>query len=213
VLLVGFLRRKPVLALTAALVMGSSVAFAQMAKLLLARPELIEAPPRWLSNSFPSGHVTIAVAIGIGAVLVVPYILRPVTTLVMGAYAIGIGQAVEVAGWHRLSGVIGATLLVLAVASLALYLLASSGRVQPFEKPPRLGAWVVTVLLGGFGAVLGLAGLFFGVARLLPIPESPSKSDLVLAYVATFFVGSAVIALAFVAFLWLIRPFRLDETE
>ena len=211
VMLIATLRRKLVLALTAALVMGTSVAIAEVAKLVLIRPELVDAPPRWLSNSFPSGHVTIAVAVGIGLVMVVPYALRPMMTILAALFALGIGQAVEVAGWHRLSGVIGATCLVLAVASLALFVLARSGRIRLFEKPRWLGVWLVTLLVGGFAALLGLGGVFFGLVRLLPVPESPSENDLDLAYTATLLVGTAVIALGFVTFLWLIRPYAIDE--
>ncbi|MEA2025083.1 MAG: hypothetical protein U9O18_00185 [Chloroflexota bacterium] len=211
VMLVALLRRKPLLAFTTAAIMVVSVVIAEIAKQILIRPELIDAPPRWLNNSFPSGHVTIAVAIGIGAVIVVPYALRPVATLVGAVYAMSIGQAVEVAGWHRLSGAIGATFLVLAVASFGLYLLARSGRVQPFTEPRRFGALIVTVLLGGLAAVVGGVGLFFGIGRLLPIPVSPTESDLLLAYTATLLIGTAVIALAFLAFLWLIRPYRIGE--
>ena len=211
VMLVALLRRKPLLAFTAAAIMGASVVIAEIAKEVLIRPELIDAPPRWRNNSFPSGHVTVAVAIGIGAVIVVPYALRPVATLVGAVYAMGIGQAVEVAGWHRLSGLIGATFLVLAVASFGLYLLARSGRIQPFTESRRLGALVTTVLLGGFAVVIGGIGLVFGIGRLLPIPASPTEGDLLLAYTATLLIGSAVIAVAFLAFHWLIRPYRIGE--
>jgi membrane-associated phospholipid phosphatase len=52
--------------------MGVSVVIAEIAKRLLIRPELVDAPPGWLNNSFPSGHVSI----GVGAMLVLPYSLR-----------------------------------------------------------------------------------------------------------------------------------------
>ena len=94
--------------------MGGSAVIAEVVKRSLPRPELVEAPPNWLHNSFPSGHVTVAVAIGIGAVLVAPYAFRWLATIVGAGYAAAIGMDVETAGLHRLSGVIGATLLVFA---------------------------------------------------------------------------------------------------
>ncbi len=211
VMLVALLRRKPVLAFTVAAIMGVSVVIAEVAKHVLVRPELIDAPPRWLNNSFPSGHVTIAVAIGIGAVLVAPYAFRSIVTILAAVYAMGIGQAVEVAGWHRLSGVIGATFLVLTVAALGLYLLARSGRVQPFGGSRYIGALIATVLLGGWAVIIGGIGLVFGIGRLVPIPASPTQGELLLSYTATLLIGTAVIAIAFPAFLWLIRPYRIDE--
>jgi hypothetical protein len=177
----------------------------------LIRPELVDAPAGWLNNSFPSGHVTTAVAIGIGAVIVVPYALRAPTAIIAALFAMSIGQAVEVSGWHRLSGVIGATFLVLAVASVGLYLLARSGRVQPFPTSRRIGVLVATVILGGMALLFGDVGLIFGMGRLLPVPETPTGDDMLLAYTSTLLIGTAMIAFAFLAFLWLIRPFAIDE--
>jgi membrane-associated phospholipid phosphatase len=213
VMLLALLRRKPALALAAAAVMAGSAVTTELAKRVLFRPELIDAPPNWLSNSFPSGHVTVAVAVGIGAVLVVPYALRPLTTLVAVVYATGIAQAVGIAGWHRLSDVIGAAFVVLAIASLVLAALALNGRVRSFQRPRRIGFLLVALLLGGTGLILVGAGALFGLARLLPVPADPSPDDLELAYATTLVIGSGVIALAFLAFHALIRPFAIDEPD
>jgi hypothetical protein len=211
VVAIAVFRRKLLLAFTVAAVMASSVVASEVAKHLLVRPELVEAPPRWLANSFPSGHVTIAVAIGVGAILVVPYVLRPAATVVAALFAMGIGQAVEIAGWHRLSGVVGSTFLVLAVASVGLYVLARGGRVQAVPEAAPHGALVATVLLGAMAILMGAAGLFYGIGRLLPIPDSPTEGDLLLAFTSTYRISTAVIALGFVAFLWLVRSSGIDE--
>ena len=137
---VALLRRRPRLALTVALIMGVSVVIAEVAKRLLPRPDLADTPPNWLHNSFPSGHVTVAVAIGIGAVIVAPYALRWLVTIGSASFAAAISMDVATAGWHRLSGVIGAMLLVIAVASIGLYLLARMGRVEVFGSRRLLGA-------------------------------------------------------------------------
>ncbi len=213
VMLTALLRRKLALAFTAAAVMGFSVAIAEVAKRLLIRPELVDAPPGWLNNSFPSGHVSIAVAIGFGGMLVLPYSLRWLGAIVGAFFAMSVGQAVETAGWHRLSGVIGATLLVFAVASVGLYVLARTGRVQRFETRRLIGALIATVLLGATALFFGGIGLVLGLGRSLPIPPNPSPDDAFLAYTATLLVGSGVIALAFLGFLWLIRPFAIDEPD
>jgi len=211
VLLVAILRRKPVLAFAAASVIGGSAIAAELAKRILVRPELIESPSSWLSNSFPSGHVTVAVAIGVGAVLVVPYRHRALATLLAAVYAIGVAQAVGVAGWHRLSDVVGAAFLALAVASAVVALLAVGGHVRPFRGRGRIGFLLAALILGGLGLILTAAGTLFGLARLWPVPESPTADHLTLAYTTTLVVGAGVIALAFLAFLALIRPFIIDE--
>ena len=207
----ALLRRKLLLAATVAGVMGVSVVIAEIAKRVLIRPELVEAPSGWLNNSFPSGHVSVAVAIGIGAILVLPYALRWLGTIIGALFAMGIGQAVETAGWHRLSGVIGATLLVLAVASVGIYVLARMGRVQPFASRRLIGALIATVVLGAIALLIGGTGLVFGLGRALPIPANPTADDAFLSYTSTLLVGTGFMALAFLAFLWLIRPFAIDE--
>jgi hypothetical protein len=211
VMAVALLRRKPILAATTALVMGSSVVLAEVLKHFLPRPELVAAPPGWLNNSFPSGHVTVAVAIGIGAVLVAPYALRWLVAIGAALYAAGIGMDVATAGWHRLSGAIGATLLVLAVASIALLLMTRFDRVQRFDGRRLVGAITATLALGVVSLGLGGVGVVSGFGRLLPVPLEPTPSDQLLAYSSTLLTAAGVIALAFLAFLWLIRPYRIDE--
>ncbi len=210
VMAVALLRHKPMLAATAAGVMVTSVVAAELIKRILVRPELVEAPQHWLSNSFPSGHVAVAVAVGVGAVLVVPYVLRPLVTLGAAVYASVIAQAVGIAGWHRLADVVGAALLVLAVASLALLILAQAGRVERFTRPRRIGFTLVALLVGGAALVFGGAGLM-GMSQLLPVPAAPSAAELRLAYTTTLVLGVATIGFVFLAFLWLIRPFAIDE--
>jgi hypothetical protein len=211
VMVVALLRRKPRLAVMAAGVMGISVAVAEVAKRVLPRPELVDAPPGWLNNSFPSGHVTIAVAIGVGAIIVAPYAFRWLVTIVAALYAMGIAQAVEIAGWHRLSGVIGATLLVLAVASVGLFVMARMGRIQAFGSRRLVGAVVATVVLGLVGLGFAGVGAVFGLGRLLPLPAAPTAGDELLAFTSTLLVGAGLIALVLLAFLWLIRPYGIDE--
>lgn len=210
VMTIALLRRKVLLAFTVAAVMGISVLIAELAKRTLSRPELVDAPPGWLNNSFPSGHVAVAVAIGIGAILVLPYSLRWIGAAGGALYAIDIGLAVETAGWHRLSGVVGATLLVLAVAAAGMYVLARLGRVRRFQSRRLVGALLATALLGAGAVAFGGASAI-GVARLLPIPLDPTRGDMSLAYATTLLSGTAVIAIAFLAFLWLVRPFSVDE--
>ncbi|MFV2064308.1 MAG: hypothetical protein ACC726_12465 [Chloroflexota bacterium] len=110
----------------------------------------------------------------------------------------------------RLSGVIGATLLVLAVAAAGLYVLARLERVRALEGRRLLGAVLATGLLG-LGALLSGGASLIGMTRLLPIPIVPSEGDMALAYSSAVLGATAVIAFAFLAFLWLIRPFAIDE--
>jgi hypothetical protein len=102
-------------------------------------------------------------------------------------------------------------MLVFTVASAGAYVLARTGRVRRFEARRMIGAIVATVILGAVGVFFGGVGLILGLGRSLPLPANPTPDDAALAYTATLLVGSGVIALAFLAFLWLIRPFAIDE--
>jgi hypothetical protein len=215
VVAVALLRRKPLLAAAAAGIMVGSVAVTEALQRLLVRPELVEAPVYWLSNSFPSGHAAVAVAVGISAVLVAPYVLRALVTLGAAAYAMSVELAVVTAGWHRLSDVVGAAALVLAVACVALYLLARVGHIRLFLQPRRIGFTAVALVLGGATLIFSGVGLM-GWLELLPITAEPSLPsppplELRLAFTTTLVLGAAAIGLAFLSFLWLVRPYAIDE--
>jgi hypothetical protein len=101
---------------------------------------------------------------------------------------------------------------VLAVASVALVVLARFDRVRRFEGRRLVGAITATLVLGVVVLGLGGVGVVFGFGRLLPVPLEPTPSDQLLAYSSTLLTAAGVIALAFLAFLWLIRPYRIDES-
>ena len=152
-----------------------------------------------------------AVAIGIGAILVAPYAFRWLATIGAVFFASTISISVATAGWHRLSGVIGATLLVIAIACIGLYVLARMGRVVEFEGRRLVGAIVATLILGAMAIGFGGIGTVFGFGRLLPLPEDPTAGDELLAFSSTIVTAVGVVALGFLAFLWLIRPYAIDE--
>ena len=215
VVAIALLRRKPLLAAATAGIMVISVVAAEALQRLLARPELVEAPAYWLSNSYPSGHVCVAVAVGIGAVVVVPHTLRALVAMGAALYAMAIALAVVTAGWHRLSDVVGAAALVLAVACIALYLLALGGHIRPFRQLRRIGFTAVALVLGGATLIFAGVGLM-GWLELLPIPAepilpSPPPLELRLAFTTTLVLGAAAIGLVFLSFLWLVRPYAIDE--
>lgn len=120
VLLAGqaMFRRRLVLALVAAAVIGGSILTTEILKhVLLQRPDLIGRAP--FANTFPSGHATIAFGVGVAATLVVPPRARRLTALLAVAYGVAVGVALIAAGWHRPSDVVGAYLVVAAWAAAA----------------------------------------------------------------------------------------------
>ncbi|HSK52314.1 MAG TPA: phosphatase PAP2 family protein [Clostridia bacterium] len=170
--LVGMLRRRFALGIVGIGVMVSSVVAAEILKDVLPRPALVEGPIWLLRNSFPSGSAAVAVAVLVGALLVSPERIRWIVLLV-GAPAAGvIAQATQVAGWHRLSDVVGSALLVVAIGSFGAAILAAAGRVAPTRVGgvhPRL----YRALLVGAGAVIAIGALVLVVLLVFPLLGSP----------------------------------------
>ncbi|MBB6171628.1 membrane-associated phospholipid phosphatase [Nocardiopsis mwathae] len=111
----------------------ATVALAAAATFVL-KAEVLTRPPLapgsgWGGggNSFPSGHVTLAVALVLALLLVVPARLRPLAAGAGGLWAGAVAMTTISQGWHRPSDVIGSTLL-----AFALFCVATA-----FLSPPR----------------------------------------------------------------------------
>lgn len=112
----ALLRRRPTLALLAAAVVGGSLIVTEILKLVvLTRPPLV--PSSVLDNSFPSGHATIGIGVGLAMVLVVPAGLRIAAGLGAATLASAVGIATVAAGWHRPSDAVAAYLVALCVSA------------------------------------------------------------------------------------------------
>jgi membrane-associated phospholipid phosphatase len=70
-------------------------------------PRLSAAIPAGRVPTFPSGHTSIAVSLGLALVLAAPSVLRPAAALVGAAYAAGVGLSLILLGWHFPSDVVG----------------------------------------------------------------------------------------------------------
>ena len=210
VFLVATMRGRTWLGLTAATVMLISILAAEILKELLPRPALVDGPAWILRNDFPSGHSTIAAGIGVAMLLVSPDRLRwlalPVAALIAGF----IGQATQVAGWHRLSGSVGGVLLVVAVASSALVVLARTGLVSP-SAHGRVSTRLQAILVG-LGAILILVGaVVLGIFLAFPLLRAPEGASGAFLHTVFDAVGSGVTVLVLVAFAATIEPFALGR--
>lgn len=102
----------------------------QVMKALMAHPRLqgalgVSYP---IEIHYPSGHTTAALSCGFGLWLVTPPRWRWYAALFGAAYGAVVAVGVVVAGWHFISDVIGAALVVAFWASLALAALIQAGR-------------------------------------------------------------------------------------
>jgi membrane-associated phospholipid phosphatase len=192
VLLAGqaIIRRRLVLALVAAAVIGGSILTTEILKhALLERPDLIGRPP--FANTFPSGHATIALGIGVAAMLVVPPRLRRATTFLALAYAIAVGAALLAAGWHRPSDVVGGYLVVIGWAAASALVAATVDRdaFRHAQQEWPGGSGALGYLLLGAGALV--AGYLVAVGAALGSEAGAIDWTLVN---AAFLAACAVVA-------------------
>ena len=218
VLAVALVRRHGRLAVVIAIVVGGSIVTTEVLKRkILTRPGLIAygdtTPP---FNSLPSGHATVAMCVVIALMLVVPRRLQGIVALVGAPYAVGIGIATVIEGWHRPSDVVAGCLVVGGWTFAGLALLDGIGAMQPEERRP----WERFIAPGmAVGLVLSVAALagttiyglrlhYGGVGQLDPrVPAlKPALafgfSTASIATMATLVVGSVLLVL---------RDLRLDR--
>jgi membrane-associated phospholipid phosphatase len=154
----------------------------QALKYALAQPRLEHwLPEQVATNSWPSGHSTAAMTLALCAILVAPPALRAVTAMLGGAFAVGVGYAVLVLGWHYPSDVLGGFLVAGLWASLAVAMLYRVDAPEPARRP-------VWEPLAGLAAGAGVvASVVLGV-----------RADTVALYTSerpTFAAGALTIAL------------------
>jgi hypothetical protein len=209
---VALARRRANLGLLAGAVMALSVVIAEVLKDVLPRPELFPAAAWLMRNTFPSGHATVAAAIGVGAILVSPDRVRWLVVPAAAIYASAIGQATQVAGWHRLSGAVAGVLLVTAVASLALVVAADRGHLHRLTSPvshPR----ATRILLGLAGGIVAIGAVIALLPLAFPLLTAPRDAASAFAHTSLEVLGFGVSMAAIVAFGALLEPFSVGEPD
>ncbi len=110
-------------------------------KLLMAHPRLqgalgVSYP---IEIHYPSGHTTAALSAGFGLWLITPPRWRLWAGLAAAVYGLAVAAGVVLAGWHFISDVLGASLVVGFWACLALAGLIQTGIERPLRASSRTG--------------------------------------------------------------------------
>jgi len=207
---VAFGRGRPRLALVVGCAtLGACVTTEVLKRIVLTRPVLLEDAPI-AKNTFPSGHSTVAMAVAMAAVLVVPRHWRGAVGIVGFVYASAVGGATLVVGWHRPSDVVagfavatawagaGACVLVLWRGSGA----APAARAGP--EPPQLAGLLTAV---GVGLVVAALAMLVGVVGR---SDQLFVLDRTRAFAAAAVLIGATAALFGAALLGALRAVTLD---
>lgn len=136
-----------------------------------------------LSNSFPSGHATVAASAAFAVFLVSPPRWRPLAAVVGTAFAILTGILLVIQQWHRPSDVVAAFMLVGAcgcAGAIALLIWNVSPTARPARQLPAL--WWIS----GAAALVSLVAFIVIYATV-----EQHGSHLQLAYAGG---GSAILA-------------------
>jgi hypothetical protein len=212
VFLVATMRGRSRLGVFAVVIMAGSIVAAELLKELLPRPALVEGPAWILRNDFPSGTSTIAAGIGVAMLLVSPDRLRWLALPAAALTAAFIGQATQVAGWHRLSGALGGVFLVVAIAASALVILARAGLVGS-STHGRVSSRVRGLLVG-LGSIFILVGaVVLGIFVAFPLLRAPEGAYGAFLHTVFDAVGAGTTVLVVVAFGATIEPFAFGVRD
>lgn len=154
VVVLALIQRRFARAIAAVAIVVCSVGSVEVLKHGL--PHFGPAIPDGRPPTFPSGHTSIAVSLGLALVLAAPPALRPAAGLVGAAYAAGVGLSVILLGWHFPSDVAG-SFFVCGFWAAAIASLLPRTRTRPSIAP--VGALVAA---GAVAVGLIIAALVAG---------------------------------------------------
>lgn len=168
VLVIGRVRRRGARGYAGVGVVVASVITVEILKWLVHRPILLESGQRREDQSFPSGHVAVAMSVMCALVMVAPLRFRGLVALVTAAWATAIGVAAVTASMHRPSDIVGSHLIVVLYAGVAITVLVRAGPPEPASPPGsasgRAHGAVVEGVVVGLYCVVGLVAI--GVAAV-----------------------------------------------
>jgi membrane-associated phospholipid phosphatase len=179
----------------AALVVGGAAAGWAL-KALLAHPryQSLLGAERLAPDAYPSGHATAAMSLALAAVLVTPKRWRTWTAAAGASYALAVGTALVINGWHYPSDVIGGFLVAACVGLLVLAAL----RATETEAGERVSIGAGPGGFAGLARPLGVLAAATVVLSALAL----SHAGQLLAYAeaqTSAVVAAIVIAIASVA--------------
>ena len=157
---IALLRRRWLMAAVVPVVLLSANVTTQVLKPGLADERVVDLPglAAVFPGSWPSGHATASMSLALCLVLVAGPRLRPLASLLGGAYAIAVGYSLMALGFHLPSDVLGGYLVAATATLLGAAVLAGleSRRPAPVTHEARPPAALSTPALAGFASALAV---------------------------------------------------------
>lgn len=159
---IALLRRRWLMAAVVPAILLGANATTQLLKPALADPRALELRGVQMiyHGSWPSGHSTASMSLALCLVLVVGPQLRPLAALVGAGYAIAVGYALVVLGYHLPSDVFGGYLVAATfalVGAAALAALEARAPVRASRERAALPAIPLPALAAGVALLLACA--------------------------------------------------------
>lgn len=203
ILLTIVVRGRFALLFRVSLVLVLSNASTQILKTVLVRPNLGVGHP--LANSFPSGHVTLVASIALVLVASVPPAWKTLVGVLGWAVTAAVGIVVMGLGWHRFSDVVGAILIALIFAMLALPSEWDPHRSHHQGRTVAAFAWVCLL-----ASACAIPFLLWGSRAVLVSPQTASTLQN-LAGLPTLGAGLVLSGSVFVAALCALGVHEVDH--
>ncbi|MER6098897.1 phosphatase PAP2 family protein [Streptomyces sp. NPDC001728] len=121
----------------------------ELARLVLPRPDLVDAHVSLTEASFPSGHVAVPAGLALAATLIASPRVRPYVTAVGMLWLAVTAGAVQATYHHRPSDVLGSTLLACACYALATRFLRTPDAPGVPRHPRVLPAVALSLAAAG----------------------------------------------------------------
>lgn len=211
VAVIGLLRRRVDLAVAAVgVIVAGQVVTQVLKRWVLPRPSLVSVTGDYTGNSLPSGHTTIAMTVLFALLIVVPYRWRGVALFFVLSWAVGIGSYTVTAKWHRLSDILAADAIALALACAASWWLARRGAVRRHDGPARIPRMLIVGLAAVGGVVLLLLGVFLvGASLVRSGVDATAAENAYVVYLSAHSLASFGSIAAALVFLWTWRRWEI----
>lgn len=194
-------RRQLLTGFVAVMSFGAAIVAAEAIKFITPRPDLVPDLTFLVdnagANTFPSGHATIATALGMGLILVASPRWRPWVAAAVFVFTSLMACSTVIAGWHRPSDAIGGMAFATAWMALGGWLLARLRAAPVAQGDSRLPV----ILSLGWAALATAAIMILSLTTSSGFLAAFATAEITIIAIAGAAVGAYALTLRRVDFI------------